>query len=258
MKRHLLCMALLASCFGVAFGQDYRGKVQGMVTDSSGAVVIGAKLALVNVNTGIVTTRESSDLGTYRFDLVEPGTYRIEAVSKGFAKSIQENVAVQTGGDVTINITLQPGRVAQSVTVTANPVELQLNTSTKDLTVTNTQLAQLPFQERNPFTAALLDPAVVNVYPYAPKPYYMWQATEMDFGGQTSRQNDVLIDGSSAVIGPKGTYTPTVEGVQEEVVEQVAVDAEFGHSAGGVISMSTPRAPTPFTGRCSITVLTLP
>jgi hypothetical protein len=241
MIKRLLILTLFASSLGVSFAQDYRGTVQGLVTDSSQAVIAGAKVTLLNVNTGVSVTKESSNLGDYRFDLVEPGTYKVEAVAAGFSKSIQQNVAVETGGDVTVNFTLQPGRLSQSVTVTANPVALQLNTTTKDLTVTSTQLAQLPFQERNPFTAALLDPAVVNVYPYAPKPYYMWQATEMDFGGQTSRENDVLIDGSSTVIGPKGSYTPTIEGVQEEVVEQVAVDAEYGHSAGGVISMSTPQ-----------------
>ena len=248
MMRHFLTIAILAFCLGVSFAQDYRGKVQGIVTDSSQAVIAGAKVTLVNVNTGISVVKESSNLGNYRFDFVEPGTYTVTSEAAGFAKSVQQNVAVETGGDVTVNFTLQPGRVSQSVTVTSNPVELQMNTTTKELTVTSAQLLQLPFQERNPFTAALLDPAVVNVYPYAPKPYYMWQATEMDFGGGTSRENDVLIDGSSAVIGPKGTYTPTVEGVQEEVVEQVAVDAEYGHSAGGVISMSTPQGTNAFHG----------
>ena len=155
---------------------------------------------------------------------------------------------MQTEGDVTVNFTLQPGRVSQSVTVTANPVELQMNTTTKELTVTGTQLSQLPFQDRSPFSAALLDPAVVDVYPYGAKPYAMWQATEMDFGGGTSRENDVFIDGSSATIGPKGTYTPTIEGTQEVVVEQVAVDAEYGHSAGGVINMSTPQGTNKFHG----------
>ena len=247
--RHFLTLTLiLASCLGMSLAQDCRGKVQGIVADSSQAVIAGAKVTLINVNTGVASTKESNSLGNYRFDFVEPGTYRIEAVMGGFAKSIQQNVVVQTEGDVTVNFTLQPGRVSQSVTVSANAVELQMNTTTKDLTVTSAQLSQLPFQERNPFTAALLDPAVVNVYPSPPKPYYMWQATEMDFGGQTSRQNDVLIDGSSATIGPKGTYTPTVEGVQEEVVEQVAVDAEYGHSAGGVISMSTPQGTNSFHG----------
>lgn len=158
MMRHFLTIAILASCLGVSFAQDYRGKVQGIVTDSSQAVIAGAKVTLVNVNTGFSVVKESSNLGNYRFDFVEPGTYTVTSEAAGFAKSIQQNVAVETGGDVTVNFTLQPGRVSQSVTVTSNPVELQMNTTTKELTVTSAQLLQLPFQERNPFTAALLDP----------------------------------------------------------------------------------------------------
>jgi hypothetical protein len=246
--RHVLTIAILASCLGVSFAQDYRGTVQGIVTDSSQAVIAGAKVTLVNVNTGVSVVKESSNLGNYRFDFVEPGTYTVSAEAIGFAQAVERNVVVNAKGDITVNFTVEPGRVSQSVTVTANAVALQFNTSSKDLTVTNSQLSQLPFQERNPVMAALLDPAVQNVYPSAPKPYYMWQSTEMDFGGQTSRENDVLIDGTSTVIGPKGSYMPTVEGTQEVVVEQVAVDAEYGHSAGGVISMATPQGTNKFHG----------
>ena len=68
-------------------------------------------------------------------------------------------MAVQTGGDVTDrHHAATPAASHSQVTVTANPVELRLNTARRYLTVTNTQLAQLPFQERNPFTAALLRP----------------------------------------------------------------------------------------------------
>jgi hypothetical protein len=239
MMKHLLILVCLASSLGVSFAQDYRGTVQGLVTDSSQAVIVGAKVTLLNINMGISVAKESNNLGNYRFDFVEPGTYTVVAEVVGFAKSIQQNVMIEAKGDITVNFTLKPGHVNESVTVTATAVALQLNTSTKDLTVTRTQLMNLPFQERNPYMAALLDPAVQNNYPAAPAPYHMWQASEMDFGGQTSRQNDVLIDGSSVMIGPKGSYTPAMDSVQEMVVEQVAVDAEYGHSAGGVINLAT-------------------
>ncbi|MGH9325262.1 MAG: carboxypeptidase regulatory-like domain-containing protein [Terriglobia bacterium] len=240
-KKQLIVVAFLTLCAGISFGQGYRGTVQGVITDSNQAAIPGALVTLTNVNTGVSAARRSNHLGIYRFDFVEPGSYKMTAVAKGFATSIREKVLVQVQGDVAVNLILQLGRVSQSVTVTANPVELQFNSTTKDLTVTHTQLTQLPFEQRNPYTAALLDPAVVNAYPGTAAPYHMWQATEMDFGGQTSRQNDVLIDGSSVAIGPKGSYTPTIEGVQEVVVEQVAVDAEYGHSAGGIINIETPQ-----------------
>ena len=92
----VLTIALLASCFGVAFAQDYRGKLQGLVTDPSQAVVAGAKITLANINTGVTTTTQSNNVGIYRFDFVDPGTYRVEAEAAGFAKSIENEVTVQT------------------------------------------------------------------------------------------------------------------------------------------------------------------
>jgi hypothetical protein len=250
MKRLLVILTLLASSLGVLFAQDYRGTVQGLVTDSSQAVIVGAKITLRNVNTGISVTKESNNLGNYRFDFVDPGTYTVVTEVAGFAKSIQQNVVVGAKGDITVNFTLKPGSVNQSVTVTATAgaVALEFNTSGKELTVTRTELTELPFQYRSPFTAVLLDPAVVNAYTAPPYPYYMWQASEMDFGGQTSRENDVLLDGSPTMIGPKGAYTPTMDDVQEVVVEQVAVDAEYGHSAGGVTNMATRAGTNTFHG----------
>jgi hypothetical protein len=235
----IVAWTIFVSCSIICLGQDYRATVQGLITDSSGASVPGAQITLLNVKTGVSKVEPSSGQGEYRFGLVEPGMYQVTAEMRGFSKVIAENVRVEISGDITINLTLQPGAVSQAVVVTANPVELQLNTSSKSLTLSHEQLANLPVQDRSPFALALLDPAVQNNYPASSTPFHMWQATEMDFGGRTSRQNDVLIDGTPVQIGPKGSYTPSIDATQDMVVEQVAVDAEYGHTAGGVINIAT-------------------
>ncbi len=232
----------------LCWGQDYRATVQGLITDSSNSSVAGAQVTLLNVHTGVSRTLPSGGNGEYRFPLVDPGTYRVAVEMRGFNTEVAENVRVETSGDVTVNLTLQPGSVSQSVVVTANPVELQLNTSSKSLTITHEQIANLPVLDRSPYSLVLLDPAVQNVYPASATPFHMWQASEMDFGGQTSRANDVLIDGAPVQIGPKGSYTPTMDATQDVVVEQVAVDAEFGHSAGGVTNISTRQGTNDFHG----------
>ncbi|HEX4166593.1 MAG TPA: TonB-dependent receptor [Bryobacteraceae bacterium] len=232
---------LMASLMSLApcLAQDYRATVQGLISDSSNALVAGAQITLLNVKTGVMQTQPSNGQGEYRFALVEPGMYQVTGEMRGFRKEVAENVRVETSGDVTVNLTLQPGTLSQSVVVTANPVELQLNTSSKSLTITQEQIANLPVLDRSPFSLVLLDPAVQNNYPTTSTPFHMWQASEMDFGGRTSRANDVLIDGSPVQIGPKGSYTPTMDATQDVVVEQVAVDSEYGHSAGGVTNIST-------------------
>ena len=221
------------------FGQDYRAKVQGIVTDSSDAVVPGARITLLNTGTGISATKESGPNGTYLFDNVEPGAYTITAEFQGFSRQVQENVLVQTRADVSANFALKPGGTIETITVAGSAVALQFNSSTRELTVDRKMLMDLPVKARNPFTLALLDPAVVNRYFAERNPFFMWSSSMIDVGGNTSLKNDLLLDGAPIQIGPKGSYSPPMDSVQEFSVQQNSVDAEFGHTAGGVLSVST-------------------
>ena len=206
---------------------------------SSDALVPGAKVTLTNNGTGIAVSRDSGPNGAYLFDNVEPGTYTATAEFTGFTRQTHENILVQTRGDVTVNFSLRPGATAETITVTATAVALQFNTSTRELTVDRKMLMELPVKARNPFTLALLDPAVVNRYFAERNPFFMWSSSMMDVGGGTSTKNDLLIDGAPTQIGPKGSYSPPMDAVQEFSVQQNSVDAEFGHSAGGTLSVST-------------------
>ncbi|MCW5979342.1 MAG: TonB-dependent receptor [Bryobacteraceae bacterium] len=237
-----VAFALLAiSCllFSPAVAQDYRAKVQGVVTDSSQAVVSGAKVTLHNDKTGVDSVRTTNVTGNYVFDFVEPGAYTVTVELEGFSKFVQQGVAVLVRGDVTVNAQLTIGQVSEAVTVQAEAVSVQFNTSTMELTVDRKMLMDLPVMQRNPFTLALLDPAVVNRYWDVAhrNPFYMWSSSQIDVGGNTTTKNDLLIDGSPVQIGVKGSYAPPMDAVQEFSVQQNSVDAEFGHSAGGIMSV---------------------
>jgi hypothetical protein len=235
MLKGMFSLMLLAAA---AFAQDYRAKIQGIVTDASDAAVAGAKVTIRNVGTGITATRDSGATGGFLFDNVEPGTYVVSAELQGFARAVQENVLAQTRGDVTVNFNLKPGAMVETVTVSAQAVTLQFNTSTRELTIDRKMLMDLPVKARNPFTLALLDPAVVNRYGAERNPFFMWSSSQMDVGGNTTTKNDLLLDGAPIQIGPKGSYSPPMDAVQEFSVQQNSVDAEFGHSAGGILSVA--------------------
>ncbi|MBL8293667.1 MAG: carboxypeptidase regulatory-like domain-containing protein [Bryobacterales bacterium] len=219
-------------------GQDYRGKVQGLVTDATSAAVPGAKVILSNDNTGIAVTRSTDATGKYFFDYVEPGTYSVTVEAPGFSKTVQQNVIVQVRADVTADIALTVGTVSESVVVTSAPVAVQFTTSSRELTIDGKMISQLPIIARNPFSLALLDPAVVNRYAQDRYPYFMWSSSSIDVGGSTSGRNDLLLDGVPIQLGQKGSYSPPMDSVQEFTVQQNPVDAEFGHGAGGTISLS--------------------
>jgi hypothetical protein len=241
MRHHLFAIAVLFSMTLPLGAQDYRGRVQGTVSDSSEAVIAGAQVRLRNVQTGVEVMKESSASGHFLFDFVEPGSYELSAEMQGFSKFSQRNILVQVRGDVTVNPVLRVGAMVETVNVSTTAVEVQFNTSTMSLTVDRKMLTDLPVLARNPFTLALLDPAVVNRYTTnlaTRNPFYMWSSSQLDVGGNTSTRNDLMLDGAPLQLGWKGSYAPPMDATQEVTVQQNAVDAEYGHSAGGVLSLS--------------------
>jgi len=231
-------LLMLVTCLGLA--QEYRGRVQGNVTDPSKAAIVGARVTLTNVATGVESTRETDAAGFYRFDFVQPGTYTLTVESPGFNRHVRENIRVLTVGDVTVNVEMTLGAVTEAVTVTAEVATVQFNTSTMTTTVQANVIKDIPVLARNPFTLALLNPAVVNQYwDIAHRnPFYMWSNSGLDIGGSTGGKNDQLLDGVPTGVAARGSYNSPMDAVQEVVVQQNAVDAEYGFSAGGVLNLS--------------------
>ena len=97
--------------------------------------------------------------------------------------------------------------------------------------------AEIPRIDRNPFKLTLLAPSAVNTRGEM-MPYHSWAANSVDLGGGTNLKNDLQVDGSPIGLGHKNSYPPNTDAVQEVVVSQNSVDAESGHSAGGLISMT--------------------
>ncbi|MBI3280014.1 MAG: carboxypeptidase regulatory-like domain-containing protein, partial [Acidobacteria bacterium] len=237
-RRWACVIAGLGVLSQIALAQDYRARIQGVVLDASQAAIVGAKVTARNTQTGVETVQTTGGTGQYLFNFVEPGTYAVSAEMAGFSKAVRENILVQTRGDVTVDFSLKPGAVVETVNVTAEAATVQFNTSTMELTIDRKMLTDLPIMQRNPFTLALLDPAVVNRYWTDRNPFFMWSSSMIDVGGGTSQKNDLLLDGAPLQLGPKGSYSPPMDAVQEFSVQQNSVDAEFGHSAGGIISVA--------------------
>jgi hypothetical protein len=243
-------LGVLALTAGTVTAQDYRGRVQGVITDQSQAAIVGAKVTLRNSNTGTEVSKLTNETGQYRFDFVEPGKYQVTIEAAGFSPFVQNDVAVLTRGDVTVDAILKIGQVSQAFNVSDTAMAVEFNTTTMTQTVSGKMLSELPVVARNPFTLALLDPAVVNRYWDVThrNPFYMEAATEVDVGGNTGGKNDMLLDGVPIGVDSRGSYTPPMDAVQEVAVQQNSVDAEFGQSGGGVMSVSMKSGTNEFHG----------
>ena len=155
-----------------------------------------------------------------------------------------------TRGDVTVNAQLTVGGVAETVTVSEAVAQVQFNTSTMTTTVQGSMLKDIPVLARNPFTLALLNPAVINQYWDVShrNPFYMWSSNGLDIGGKTGGKNDMLLDGVSLGLSARGSYMPSMDAVQEVAVQQNALDSEFGFSAGGTLNVSMKSGTNDFHG----------
>ncbi|MEK7830010.1 MAG: carboxypeptidase-like regulatory domain-containing protein, partial [Acidobacteriota bacterium] len=234
----LVLIALTATIPVLA--QDARGRVQGTISDKNGADIPGVTLTLRNDATGIAVTGQSGDNGRYLFNQIDPGIYTITVQHRGFKSVVQKNIRLHSRGDVTADITLEVSDIAETVTIESGAANVQFNTTNHELTVEQTFFKQLPLATRSPANLIALDPttnvrgrnsaAVANFDHYA--------LNAFDIGGRSAGANDVLIDGSPLANSSKLGYNPPLDAVAELTVKQNAVDAEFGHSAGGILTIS--------------------
>ena len=235
----LICASMLLALFSsVLHGQEYRGRVQGQVTDSSSAVIAGATVTLRNIHTGVQTVRQTNQTGHYLFDLVQPGSYAVIAESRGFNKTVQPNVLIQSFGDVTVDLMLKPGAATETITVSAQVSSVEFNSSKVETTLNSSLMDSLPQEYRNPFIMATLDPSVEPDPGYsAVQPYQSWGSNRFSAGGGGIYGNNIQVDGSQVSTGVKTGYVPSPDEVQEISIQVNPVDAEYGHSSGGSVSI---------------------
>jgi hypothetical protein len=125
-----LVTAAIFMASGVAWSQVNLGSVRGEVQDTQHAAIPGATLTLKNESTGVSQSANSGADGQYVFLNLVAGNYTLTTASSGFSTNVQQHVVVGIGSTVPISVTLQPGQVQQTVTVAANPAQVETQTLT--------------------------------------------------------------------------------------------------------------------------------
>ena len=155
LPRAALLAVILAVC---AFSQT--AQLTGVVTDTSGAVVPGAKVTATNIDTGVAGDSTSNDSGNYLITALLPGRYQVTAEKTGFKlmKLGPITLAVdQVGG---LNFTMEVGAAQETVTVEASSVLLDTATATVANMVENKQVLELPLNGRSPMDLVALSPGI--------------------------------------------------------------------------------------------------
>jgi hypothetical protein len=154
-------MLLAVAGFPSARAQNVDSSIQGIVADSSGAVIPSADVSLTNVRTGVVLKTQSDGAGNYAFPAVPPGEYSLTVSRQGFASYSLTQLNVIVGQHISENATLNIASSAQTITVEANGLANLLETQSNDLgnVIGPQSVAQLPLNGRNFLQLGLLSGA---------------------------------------------------------------------------------------------------
>jgi hypothetical protein len=234
-----------------------KAAIQGTVTDASGAAVPSAKVTLTSTETHREQVTQSSGEGVYRFDGLAPGRYAVAVEAAGFKKETSENIQVLAEQTQGVNISLSPGQVTESVTVSADSAQaIQTENANVGGTLTTDQVERLPQIGRDPYELVRLTPGVFGLgardgsgnsigLPNTTGPggsntsiFQTENQVPISANGQRLSDNNFMIDGvtvNSQNWGGAAVVTPNQESVKQITVHSEAYDAEYGRNSGAQI-----------------------
>jgi hypothetical protein len=233
-----------------ALAQTDRGTITGSVADQSGAVVAAAPIEARNVGTGQVYSVLSTETGNYTIAQLPAGSYELTANVQGFKKFVRQGLTLATAQTLRVDLSLEVGSSAESVTVTAEATLLKTESGELAQNVTVSQLNNLPVLGvgptqasaagvRNPWALALLVPGAQ--YSVSQGAGGAGGVPSMVVNGAPANTASYRIEGMDA--GNNGTLAvftmqvqPSAEAIQEVAVQTSNFAAEFGAVGGGLFN----------------------
>jgi len=240
-KGGLLQVLLLSVFVWITSAQTQTGGISGAVSDPAGAVVPGANLLLMNLETNETRRQSSNEIGVFRFAALPPGRYRLEVEHSGFKRFIQGPIEVRVQQFLTLNPTLEVGQATQTVEVTGQVALLDPSTSSLSHVVENRQVTELPLNGRNTLALVALTPGIRTQGEFtqhvATRSYAGWG--NFSSNGGISDANEILVDGGSVTMFLMNapSLIPPVDATQEFRVQTNNYSAEFDRSAGAVVNI---------------------
>ncbi|MEI6669366.1 MAG: carboxypeptidase regulatory-like domain-containing protein [Acidobacteriota bacterium] len=223
----LLCVLAIA---GAAFAQEQTGSIQGVVKDSSGAVLPGATVEAKSPNSVGTSSTVTDDKGVYRFPALPPGVYEISATLQGFNPAKLAGISVTLGKSLTVELTLAVGAVSETVQVKAEAPLIDVKQNATFATIQADTIDRIP--KGRDFQTILKT---------APGAQDESKAGGIQVDGASGSENRFVIDGMDTTAMSNGLSGKTLllDFIQEVQVKSSGYNAEFGGATGGVVSAIT-------------------
>jgi hypothetical protein len=242
-------LALSIVCFGAAAqraaAQSTTADILGTVTDSTGAILPGAKVTLTALATSEKREATANAAGEFVFNNLNPGHYEVEVTASGFKTFVVPDLLAAAGDRARVDAKLTAGAVDETVMVQAMTPLLQTDSSTVATTLTEKSVQDLPLNGRN-FVQLAQMTAGANQGPQngltsGARPDDRRMTASISVNGQSDLINNEMIDGADnneRIIGTIG-IRPSIDAISEVRVQSTDYTAEAGRTAGGVINIIT-------------------
>jgi hypothetical protein len=211
-----------------AMGQETRGSILGRVTDTSGAIIPGATVVLVNQATGVTSSTGLTVTGEYTFINLDPGQYRVTATAIGFRKTVVQDVTLFVAQKARVDVTLDVGDISTAVEVRASVSVVQSEQASVGSVVDSKQIMTMPLNGRsNLYGLMALAPG-----------YTRASVNALIAGGTWAGSVNMTVDGASNTdVGGARLLpiAPSLESLSEFSVVSNGTSAEYGRGGAQII-----------------------
>lgn len=240
-NRVLVVISLLLAANSVLEAQVVNATLTGVITDSTGSAVEGAKITAVNTGTNRAQEAVSNNAGSYTIAALIPGEYRVEVEQVGFKKELLSGVVLQVAQEARLNVTLQVGAVTESVNVESAAPLVNSESATVGGVIAEKQVKDLPLNGRNFMQLTLLTGGITEGGTSNAKGGILNKGFAPSAAGMPAAENSYLLDGADNTEAFFKTYNlaPSVDAVQEFKIQIGQYTAEYGGGGGAVVNVVT-------------------
>jgi hypothetical protein len=246
--------------FGISTARaDVTGAISGTVRDPGQAVVAGAQVRIVNVQTNVSQESTTAADGSYHFLALQPGSYKITVTAAGFQTYTNTGITLQVNDQLRADVTLQVGTVAEHVDVSASAVHVETENTQMGDVIDSKKMLALPLNGRSyldllglqagvaPDTAGTLLGSTTSDRPVSG---YIGNAGNVSVNGQRETSNAFLVNGGDVSEGRNlgAGLVPNLDSVEEFRLITNSFDAEYGKFSGAVMNAITKSGTNGFHG----------
>lgn len=239
--RTLVTVFLLLVSASVAYGQIDTGTVSGVIHDSAGAVIPGAKVSVTNESTGVKTELVANESGLFVSGPLRPGSYVVEVEATGFSKAAKR-IPLEVNERASLTFALEVGAVTESVTIQAEVPVLQTESATLSDVRTERAVKDLPLNGRNFTQLIQLSAGAIPSMAQSTGLQVVQKRgiPNVSINGSRHWQNNILIEGISNMENHNGNgilLYPSVDAILEFRVESSVADVQSGRGGGGTVNL---------------------